>query len=174
MPTLEYYRIWCKKCKDWELHKQKYPDWKEWFCKECDTKHESVLLSEIPKDKILEQRERYNQKEKENTNKFFGEFMMSPEQRRVKEIVHMFSEPGSDIEIIESDAGQKEIDKKIREKRAKIVEQKRQEKEKVKEELLKYKGLQRNDLCACGSGKKYKKCCLEGVNSLLIEHNLRF
>tara|TARA_R100001082_G_C4240548_1_gene107132 strand:+ start:288 stop:440 length:153 start_codon:yes stop_codon:yes gene_type:complete len=28
------------------------------------------------------------------------------------------------------------------------------------EEWIKYRDLGRNDKCACGSGKKYKKCCI--------------
>ena len=100
MPTLEYYRIWCKKCKDWTLHHHHHPDWKEWFCKKCDTKHDSTSLADIPKKKILEQRERYNQKNKEDADKFFGELFITPEMRNMKELVHMFSSPGSDIEII--------------------------------------------------------------------------
>ena len=29
----------------------------------------------------------------------------------------------------------------------------------LKEERLKFKDVGRNDICLCGSGKKYKKCC---------------
>jgi hypothetical protein len=30
-----------------------------------------------------------------------------------------------------------------------------------KDYLEKFQGIGRNDLCGCGSGKKYKKCCLK-------------
>jgi len=50
----------------------------------------------------------------------------------------------------------------------------REEKEQIKQELLKFKGVQRNDTCPCGSGKKYKKCCLEETERKLTEYKLRF
>ena len=31
----------------------------------------------------------------------------------------------------------------------------------------KFKGTGRNEICPCGSGKKYKKCCLEGEENEL-------
>ena len=176
MPTREYKRLWCKTCNNWELFEQYYPNWKEWFCKECENVYKEIPLTEIPEEKIMEQRKRYT----EYNNKFFEGFLhemiLTPEQRNVKELINMFSPPGSDYEtkIIESDAGQYEVDqiekKKRKEERTKLIE----EKEKVKKYLLKYKGLNRNDICPCGSGKKYKKCCLPNVLISLVKYNLRF
>jgi len=34
---------------------------------------------------------------------------------------------------------------------------------KEKQRRLLYKATHRNDSCPCGSGKKYKRCCLDGV-----------
>jgi len=158
MPTREYKRLWCKTCNDWELFEQHYPNWKEWFCKKCEKVHEKIDLAEIPTHKVLEQRKRYVEWNAKESNKFFGELMMSPEQHRMKEFIHMFSEPKMEVEIKEDDAGQIAID---------------QEKRRIRDEARR-KRVQRNDTCPCGSGKKYKKCCLTGVNELLIEYNLRF
>lgn len=176
MPIREYKRLWCKKCNDWELFEQQYPNPSEWFCKECESVHEKVFLSEIPEEKLIEQRERYKEKQKGSYTKYFEDIMSSPQERNMKELVHMFSPPGSDweTEIIESDAGQNTIDAEKRKKRGEERVKKVEEKEKVRQDLFKYKGIQRNDLCACNSGKKYKKCCLEKVDSLLLKYNLRF
>jgi len=57
-----------------------------------------------------------------------------------------------DLEIIESDGGYKAIE----ENRNKVLEEARVKREKA----VAYKNLGRNDVCLCGSGKKYKKCCL--------------
>jgi hypothetical protein len=176
MPIREYKRLWCKKCNDWELFEQQYPNPKELFCNECETVYANILLSEIPEEKLIEQRERYNEKQKESYTKLFGDFMSSPEQRNIKELAHMFSPPGSDweTEIIESDAGQHTINEAKRKKREEEINARIEEKEKVKQYLLKFKKIKRNDSCPCESGKKYKKCCLEKVNFLLLQYNLRF
>jgi uncharacterized protein YchJ len=176
MPTKELKRLWCKKCNDWELFEQQYPNCTDWFCQKCETIHEKTLLSEIPEEKLIEQRKRYVEYNHKSANKFMGEMMMSPEQRNIKELVHMFSPPGSDweTEIIESDAGQHQIDDEARRKRAEKIQKEAEEKEQVKRELIKFKGVNRNDTCPCGSGKKYKKCCLNKVEEQLLKYNLRF
>ena len=43
--------------------------------------------------------------------------------------------------------------------------------ETVKIKKSEYKKVQRNSLCPCGSGKKYKKCCLGTVRELM-DHNI--
>jgi hypothetical protein len=176
MPIKEYKRLWCKKCNDWELFEQQYPNPSEWFCKECENAYEEILLSEIPEEKLEEQRKRYIKGNRSPFDRFTEEIFMSAEERNVRELVHMFSPPGSDweTEIIESDAGQRAIDQEKRKKREEEITKEIEEKEKVKQELFKYKEIQRNDHCACGSGKKYKKCCLERVIFLLLKYNLRF
>ena len=60
--------------------------------------------------------------------------------------------------IIESDCGQKAID----EAETKEIELKYQQKRSFKiRNKGKFKGLGRNDKCACGSNIKYKNCCLD-------------
>jgi uncharacterized protein YchJ len=176
MPTREFKRLWCKKCNDWELFEQQYPNWKDWFCQKCETVHKNVPLSEIPEEKLLEQRKRYVEWNHKSMNKFMGEMMMSSEQRNMRELIHMFSPPGSDFEteITESDAGQYAIDNLERKKREEKRQKELEEKEQVKKELIKFKGANRNDICPCGSDKKYKKCCLNKVEEQLLKYNLRF
>ena len=43
--------------------------------------------------------------------------------------------------------------------------------ETVKIKKSEYKKVKRNSLCPCGSGKKYKKCCLGTVRELM-DHNI--
>ena len=162
MPTIEYKRVWCLKCQDWKLHKQYYPNWDDWFCEDCETKHESTFLKDIPEEKILEQRERYKESERESMDKILGEFM-NPNLHFLRE---MFSEPGSDVRIIEADAGQVAIDKKIKEKEAKKRMERHEKRIQDEAEIKKYKDLRRNDKCICGSSLKYKKCCLTRINEL--------
>lgn len=64
--------------------------------------------------------------------------------------------------IVESDAGVESI---RREKRIKKEERRKTLEEKVDM----YKGLTRNDICNCGSGKKYKKCCLQSIREYKLE-----
>lgn len=164
MPTRIYRRIWCKTCQDFTLHTSDGNDGSK--CRECDTVYTDVYLKDIPKDKLEAQRKRYTESQGNVVDKYLGLFTETPEQRRIKEIAHMFSEPGSDVEIIESDAGQKKIDDRKRKERAKRMAELREEREKGVEEYKKYKGLGRNDICICGSGKKYKKCCLQKIQGM--------
>lgn len=174
MPVREYKRLWCKHCQNWELFEQHYPNWEDWFCKKCENVHEKTPLSEIPEEQLLEQRKRYIEWHSKEINKIFGEIMMSPEDHALKEFMHMFGKPGEEVIITESDAGQNAIDEQKRKKRAEEMAKYREEKERMKEYLIKYKGIQRNETCPCGSGKKYKKCCLQDVENKLQEYNLRF
>ena len=91
MPVREYKRLWCKTCNDWELFEQHYPNWKEWFCKKCENVHEPVLISEIPEEKVLEQRKRYVEWNHKSMGKFMNEMMMSSEERNVRDFLHMMS-----------------------------------------------------------------------------------
>ena len=97
MPTREYRRLWCKHCQNWELFEQHYPNWEDWFCKKCENVHEKTLLSEIPEELILEQRKRYIEWNTKETNKLFGDLMMTPEDHALKEFLHMFSKPGESL-----------------------------------------------------------------------------
>lgn len=159
---LHLYRLWCKKCKNYELHYSKSVfDDKDFYCKSCDTKYTDIKLSEIPKDKILEQRERYNIEQHRQFNDIMSLKFLNP----MNQFVDMFSEVGSKKVVHEADAGQAAIDEIQRQKR---VEEQRIQLLKRKEELAeakRYAKLNRNDICLCGSGKKYKNCCLHKIES---------
>jgi hypothetical protein len=121
MPTREYKRAWCKKCNDWELFEQHYPNWQDWFCKECETQHEKIPFSEIPEKKLIEQRKRYIEWNRRESGNFMKGLFMSAEEKNMKELIHMFSPPGEDIEISESDVGQHAIDDEVRRKRVEKI-----------------------------------------------------
>lgn len=61
--------------------------------------------------------------------------------------------------VKEDDAGQEAID---------TAERAAREAQKLANLEFKemYRGAQRNDKCRCGSGDKYKKCCLPKVNAI--------
>jgi hypothetical protein len=168
MPTREYKRLWCKKCSDWRLHEQNYPNTTDWFCTKCESPHEKTLLSEIPDDKILEQRKRYSEWRKKRMDGLFGSYLLTG--------FNVFSDMSCrswhDDSITESDAGQEKIDddeRKRKEEERIAREEKRYEKAL---EIKKYKGLSRNDICICGSGLKYKKCCLTKIRKDEQDYNL--
>lgn len=48
MPIITKYRTWCKTCV-------------EWVCDKCGELHELYKFSEIPNEKLVEQRERYKE-----------------------------------------------------------------------------------------------------------------
>ncbi len=156
MPTQTFYRTWCKTCQDWTWHIKPFEinieDSKksDWRCKVCDTEITDTKLSEVPEEKLIEQRQRYKNYKR---NEF-------------KRIMSIFSSMGSMISsgmddentYIENDAGQEAIDKQLlAEREAKIAEKKRL----IEEYNIKFKGIGRNDICRCGSKQKYKKCCLK-------------
>ena len=163
MPTTYLHRLWCKTCKDWILHKKAWKAVSPHKCKDCDAVHERILLSKIPKDKILEQRERYEESTKKDFNNMLSGIMSGIGDKPID----LFSEDWPEPIIVESDAGQKKIDEKIAEKRKKEYEQKNLERQKQREEALKYKNLGRNDICLCGTGKKYKKCCQPKIDKVI-------
>lgn len=156
MPIITKYRTWCKTCGEWELHSSTMiNNEEELVCDECGELHELYKFSEIPNEKLVEQRERY----KETRFSHFKSVLFNQRMLNLNRF--------NDLNIIESDAGQKEIDEIIHEeyeKKRKELEEKR----KLYEE--KFKGVNRNDNCPCGkldsNGKpfKYKKCCLSKFN----------
>lgn len=158
MSTKTFYRTWCTTCQDWELFEF---DWfhrdigdNEKTCKTCGNPvDKNVDLGDIPKEKIAEQRLRYQNYRKRQFNKTMNIFTMMGIDSN-----GMFRDfPGTDI--IENDAGQEAVDAEIR-------RLKEEEKQKRKDEIARYHGLGRNESCRCGSGKKYKKCCLSRIQSL--------
>lgn len=165
MPTITYLRTWCKTCSNFTLHTKpfnkigKSGESIKWECKECKTELTDYTLAEISEEKIAEQRSRYNQSIEASPDKIIGRLLMGSNNSP-------FNEEWPKPEIIEDDAGQRIINQKLAEERyKKYLEQKRirEENERFK---AKYSLLGRNDTCACGSGKKYKKCCLTKVESI--------
>lgn len=150
-----YRRIWCKTCNEFELHTQN--DDKS-ICNECGTEYTDVFLKDIPTDKLEEQRERWKESQRKHMDETM-KMIMNPGYNRMKELIHMFSEPKQKIEISESDAGQEEIDKMEREEFQRKQEIKRRVNAQYQDYIKKFKGVNRNELCPCGSGLKYKKCC---------------
>lgn len=134
-------RIYCKKCEDFKVHDDK-------ICKSCDTEYSDVKLVDIPREKLEIQQERFRRSRNAEMTKVLNYFLMSG---RVSS--------SNEIKIIESDAGLLTIEKYQREKEEK------QREEKI-DLLEKYKSIQRNDVCLCGSNKKYKKCCETKINNL--------
>jgi len=132
-----------------------------------------IFLKDVPEDKLLEQRKRWKKSQSNFVSEFMKGAFQTPEQRMMEDVVDMFSEPGHDIEIVESDCGMKAIEKKERIEREKRWEKRKIEIEKEKVELLKYKNLERNDICICGKNIKnikYKKCCLNRIRGLESKH----
>jgi predicted nucleic acid-binding Zn-ribbon protein len=153
MPTITYHRFWCSKCQEFTLHHTHG----EKGCRDCGTVTESYIPKDIPREKLLEQRERYkNSTSKRNVFDTYLKFVQ-PGGNGLRDIL---SEEWPKPEIIEDDAGQKLIDERIAEEKEKKWQEQREEEKRLKEEAKKFKGLGRNDKCACGSGKKYKHCCI--------------
>lgn len=142
------YRKWCRNCQDWKIFTPELS--KELTCNTCEIPIENYSLSEIPIEKLEEQRKRWKAYRQEEFNSFIN-------------FSNILSNYGSPIgynssNLVESDAGQQAIyDKKNADMMAEVARK--------KEELRKYHGLGRNDLCLCGSQKKYKKCCWSMIQS---------
>ena len=150
MPIIIYYRFWCNTCKDFTLHHTNGDK----CCKICGNITETYKESEIPIEKIQMQRERYKKYESEHNG--IGAFFKILAHERP----FAFSEIYPNIEIIEDDAGQKRIDEAREQKIKKQLAEIRLEREKRQDIKNKARGLSRNDICFCGSGLKFKKCCL--------------
>ncbi|MCK9574675.1 MAG: SEC-C metal-binding domain-containing protein [Candidatus Pacearchaeota archaeon] len=164
------YRHWCTKCQDWEFFKiekivviDSVPDenakTKRWVCTECGTEHVDVMLKDIPKEKLAEQRQRYIKSKEEKMIKAYKSFFQSSQQSQMEQFIHMFSEPEIGIEIVEADAGQKYIDEENQRIRTEEREKRIAERNQRLADYAPYRKLGRNDKCLCGSDKKYKKCC---------------
>ena len=163
MPTQTYNRIWCKTCEEFELHSQ--PINGEFTCHLCETVYSDIKLKDIPKDKLIEQRKRYSKAESEKNLKFYNSFLKGGYGGMGgNPLDDLFRDDWPNAEIQESDAGQRLIDEKKLEKER--IERERQREQRLKDLELaaKYAKLNRNDICICGSLKKYKKCCLNKIN----------
>lgn len=125
-------------------------------CTECDTEHQRVLLSNIPEEKIQEQRKRYLEQQRQNIRDVYSEFLGG----RSNPLFDLFAPVENKTRIVEGDAGQKFIDDERKQKESEERMKRYEEHQKLLQWKAQYKGLGRNDTCICGSGKKYKKCCL--------------
>lgn len=159
MPTQYTRRTWCRKCADWTIHHEvgKFGE-EHMACDNCETVFTTINTSEIPVEKVLEQRKRYSERKSEDFRKLMMMGMSGS----------FGSGWGGNVNITEEDAGQKAIDDE------RAAERKRQEEEykenrRMLTELYNdhYRKLGRNDKCACGSGKKYKQCCIERFKEIV-------
>lgn len=142
MPSITLHRHWCKNCQDWTLFGYQF-EGKHWTCKNCFTPQQKTTFREIPQEKIDEQQARYKEQRINTTNSVFG---------ILSDAFSGYRTSLQEVQIIEHDAGFEDMQQRIRDERLKV--------QKEREELrVKYKDLGRNDLCICGSGLKYKKCC---------------
>jgi len=156
MPTRILNRFWCKECKEFTLHNT----WGNKSCITCGTITESYKLSEVPEEKIMEQRARYNKAKKSAIDTYLN--FLKPSNP----ILELFKEDCSQDEIRECDAGQKSIDDEKQRIHNEEINARLAAKRALQEEYVKFKKLGRNDKCACDSGKKYKNCCMNKFSSL--------
>jgi len=155
MPVRTLHRFWCTKCEDFTLHNPS----ENGGCTICGTITKTYNTGDIPKDKLLEQRKRYKN-QKRSTIDTYLDFAMRPRPtNQLEQLAEMFAEDYK-TEIIETDAGQKQIDDEEARVRNEEYTRKRLERKALEDEYKKYKKLGRNDTCLCGSEKKYKNCCI--------------
>ena len=168
MPSIRKVRTWCKTCQDFVLHTWTiFSEEKELLCDCCKTKDSGYSFSEVPEDKLLEQRARYKKKELNEVLGLYGNFLSG----NLGISNTSFNNWHDNVQISECDAGQKKIDEiaEIDEKIKKL--DKKKEELKLVDKFKPYKNLSRNDQCLCQSGKKFKNCCIkeyEGIKKKYI------
>jgi uncharacterized protein YchJ len=164
MPTQTYYRLWCKTCQDYIQHSIPFKVGAKMTCGTCQSIFEDTPLSEIPEEKVVEQRQRYKESKAKATS-------LSPFTRAMfgmgGGIDAMFRET-PEVKIVEADAGQRELDEIEMKRLSEEYREAMKHKEFLRIERLRYKALGRNDICICGSEKKYKKCCLPRIEKYPI------
>ena len=148
------HRLWCKSCNDWTIFSKNIGE--QLNCSACKTDHVDTLLSEIPEEKLIEQRLRY----KTERGRQFREMINSAKSIPSINIETSVALSGLlEIDrILESDAGQIAIDK-IRKEQLDAANKAK------KADIDAHKHLGRNDKCRCDSGKKYKNCCLSRIKA---------
>lgn len=159
------YRKYCKNCNDYTIHdivfvdefkhelysKVKFnEDEKHVDICDCGYQYQPTQLSEIEDEKIKKQRSRYKRQSQEQFAKAYGMYI----NFTLTTTPSLGLETKNTSKIIEDDAGLKEE----REQEMRKEEEIKRNKEVV---LEKYKNVGRNDKCLCGSGLKYKNCCLK-------------
>jgi len=153
MPTKHYTRTWCNSCKDFTLHHT--PFGLEFQCKECGDTSKTFLISDIPKEKYVEQIQRWKKSKSDRIGAIYGSFL-NPRTS--------FWDEKSEIIITEDDLGYEKIRYENRAKEKAERQLKIEERDNLK---AKYSGLTRNDKCGCGSGLKFKNCCLPKINEII-------
>lgn len=147
MPTPRpKHRTYCKSCKNFTIHSADY------ICETCQTEFTSYFPSEVDKDLVEKQRQRYKQQRANQWGGIYNAFLSGVGLNYIENMAQRTQK-----EIIECDAGQVEIDNKKKQ----IREQEKQRIQNIQDDYnTNYKHLNRNDKCACGSGKKFKHCHL--------------
>ena len=151
MPQSTRYRYWCKTCNGFALHTAvddiNTDEEAKLLC-QCGTIYTPIKIKDIPQGLIAEQRVRFKEFRKRQLAQSFGLLSMMGALGSFGSFGH-----GESSRIIEGDAGLKHEEEVIEARRKVVKEEKRLE-------VLKYRDTGRNDVCLCGSGLKYKKCCL--------------
>lgn len=161
-PQITKHRIWCKTCNEFKLHSRKVlfgSGEQPLICETCKTEYSEIKLSDIPDEKLKEQRERYKISRRNDMNDIFGSYLSFG-------LLHAFSETGYEPKIVESDAGQNVIDEQVRKEREIKRNELLQKRNDDLELKKKFHNLGRNEKCRCGSGKKYKKCCWQKIQKI--------
>lgn len=164
MPHIDYYRLWCKTCNEYTLHLRDWNNPKH-TCKECKSVFIETPLFEIPEQKRIEQNERWK---KANSTAAKDVYLKTLLFGGALAATNMFGEVGSDFEIHECDAGVMDVQRMEREERIKQSIERDNIRKQQRTEAARYTKLGRNDICICGSGKKYKKCCMSKIQSYKI------
>lgn len=167
------YREWCKHCNDWKLFdlvpgegmdRLSIPATQKHnflICSICGNKIQSYNVNEIPNDKKLEQRTRYKRNRVDVLKYIYG-------ASQGNMFSELFSEPSIKTVVVEADAGLAS-----EERQARLASEERHRKflEEQKSLTAIYRYCRRNDICPCGSGKKFKKCHLPVCEKYGVKHD---
>jgi SEC-C motif len=159
MPTQYRYRHYCKGCEDFTLFIRDDFGTKELTCTTCDKLYETVKIGEIAQEKLDAQRARFKQKRSQQISQYLNTYTSGG---MIAELLRNESRIG--IEVKESDAGLLTIEKWEKEERELAKQQRNEEIARIR---VQFKDVQRNESCRCGSGIKYKKCCMNSVQYAL-------
>jgi hypothetical protein len=173
MPSTIKKRTWCTTCQEFETFEshltsettvldaagKEIKKFSKTTCDTCGNEYVPYSLSEVPEEKILEQRERYRQMKKAEFIKMLSAYQDMSKSNILADMMREVSDKPVGYTVKEDDAGQEAIDEAERAQReaTRAAEQ---------EFKSRYHGAQRNDKCRCDSGLKYKKCCLPKVNAI--------
>lgn len=140
------YRKWCTSCQEWQISDEKNMD----VCGTCGQAYGDYKLRDIPQAKKDEQRERFKRQRSQEFKQVLNIFSF---------VNPLVGDVRIGVKVIESDAGLRAIEKAERDEFERLKQWNRAEREK-------YRNVKRNETCLCGSGKKYKNCCLKGIKNL--------